>query len=50
VQISLHDVAGQVLRVGVRPGERARPPLLLFNGIGAGIELVEPFLDALDGP
>jgi poly(3-hydroxyalkanoate) depolymerase len=50
VQISLHDVAGQVLRVGVRPGEKARPPLLLFNGIGAGIELVEPFLDALDGP
>ena len=31
-------------------GEKARPPLLLFNGIGANIELVEPFLDALDGP
>ena len=28
----------------------ARPPLLIFNGIGANIELVEPFLDALDGP
>ncbi len=50
MQISLHDVEGQVLRVGVRRGERARPPLLLFNGIGANIELVEPFLDALDGP
>jgi poly(3-hydroxyalkanoate) depolymerase len=50
VQISLHDVAGQMLRVGVRPGEKARPPLLLFNGIGASIETVEPFLDALDGP
>jgi poly(3-hydroxyalkanoate) depolymerase len=50
VQISLHDVAGNVLRVGVRRGEKARPPLLLFNGIGANIELVEPFLDALDGP
>jgi poly(3-hydroxyalkanoate) depolymerase len=55
VQISLHDVAGQMLRVGVRPGEKGRPgektrlPLLLFNGIGANIELVEPFLDALDG-
>jgi hypothetical protein len=24
-------------------------PLLLFNGIGANIELVEPFLDTLDG-
>jgi poly(3-hydroxyalkanoate) depolymerase len=50
MQISLHDVGGQVLRVGVRRGEQARPPLLIFNGIGANIELVEPFLDALDGP
>jgi poly(3-hydroxyalkanoate) depolymerase len=50
VQISLHEVDGQVLRVGVRPGDQARPPLLLFNGIGASIELIEPFLDALDGP
>ena len=50
MQISLHDVGGQTLRVGVRPGEKMRPPLLLFNGIGANIELVEPFLDALDGP
>jgi len=50
MQISLHDIGGQVLRVGVRRGVPARPPLLLFNGIGANIELVEPFLDALDGP
>src|SRR5215472_12606748 len=48
MQVSLHDVGGQVLRVGVRTGDRTRPPLLLFNGIGANIELVEPFLDALD--
>ena len=50
MQIDLHDVGGQALRVGVRRGEKARPPLLLFNGIGANIELVEPFLDALAGP
>jgi poly(3-hydroxyalkanoate) depolymerase len=49
VQISLHDIGGQTLRVGIRPGDRARPPLLLFNGIGANIELVEPFVDALEG-
>ena len=48
MQISLHDLGGQRLRVGVRPGEK--PPLLIFNGIGANIELVEPFLDALAGP
>src|SRR5262250_667132 len=50
MQISLHQVEGQTLRVGVRRGEKARPPLLIFNGIGANIELIEPFLDALDGP
>ena len=49
MHISLHEVGGQTLRVGIRPGDKARPPLLLFNGIGASIELVEPFLDALDG-
>ena len=50
MQIGLRDVGGQTLRVGVRHGQQARPPLLLFNGIGANIELVEPFLDVLDGP
>jgi poly(3-hydroxyalkanoate) depolymerase len=50
VQIGLHEVGGQTLRVGIRPGESRRPPLLLFNGIGASIELVEPFLAALNGP
>jgi poly(3-hydroxyalkanoate) depolymerase len=47
VQISLHDIEGQVLRVGIRRGKEV--PLLIFNGIGASIELIEPFLDALDG-
>ena len=50
MQISLHDVDGQTLRVGVRRGDKARPPLLLFNGIGANIELLAPLLGALDGP
>lgn len=49
MQIGLHDVGGQMLRVGVRRGDEARPALLIFNGIGANIELVKPFLDALDG-
>ena len=50
MQISLHEVDGQTLRVGVRSGDKASPPLLLFNGIGANIELVEPFLEQLQGP
>src|SRR5215469_12942179 len=49
MQIRLHDVDGQTLRVGIRRGDDAPPPLLLFNGIGANIELLEPFIDALDG-
>jgi len=50
VHIRLHDVDGQTLRVGVRHGDKASPPLLLFNGIGANIELVEPFLNELKSP
>jgi poly(3-hydroxyalkanoate) depolymerase len=50
LQISVHEIGGQTLRVGVRPGDASRPPLLLFNGIGANIELAEPFLDELQGP
>jgi poly(3-hydroxyalkanoate) depolymerase len=50
VEIGLREVGGQILRVGIRPGAKSSPPLLLFNGIGANIELVEPFLRELDGP
>jgi poly(3-hydroxyalkanoate) depolymerase len=54
---SLRDLAvdGQVLRVAIRPGRRSwrgpggRPvPLLMINGIGASLELLEPFVAALD--
>jgi len=50
VQIGLYDVGGQTLRVGIRRGDKERRPLLVFNGIGANIELLEPFLDAFEGP
>ena len=50
MQIGMYDVAGQRLRVGIRRGDKARTPLLFFNGIGANIELTEPFLAAFDGP
>ena len=49
MEISLYDISGQTLRVGIRRRDDALPPLLLFNGIGANIELLEPFIDALDG-
>ena len=50
MQIGMREVGARMLRVGVRPGNGSRPPLLMFNGIGANIELVAPFLAALEGP
>jgi poly(3-hydroxyalkanoate) depolymerase len=47
VEITFRQVGEQKLRVGIRRGDTSRPPLLLFNGIGASIELVGPFLAAL---
>ena len=43
--IRLIDVDGHSLRVGVKRGEG--PPLLVFNGIGANLELLEPLTKAL---
>jgi poly(3-hydroxyalkanoate) depolymerase len=41
--------AGRTLRVSVRTGTDAEvPPLLLMNGIGASLEVLQPFVDALD--
>src|SRR4051812_17502667 len=41
--------AGRTLRVAVRPGtDESVPPLLLMNGIGASLEVLQPFVDELD--
>ena len=48
-QLRTLAVGGRMLRVAVREGSsREWPPLLLCNGIGASLELLEPFVDALD--
>jgi poly(3-hydroxyalkanoate) depolymerase len=39
---------GRVLQVAVRGGDSRWPPLLLCNGIGARLELLQPFVDVLD--
>ena len=39
---------GRILRVAVRSGNPKWPPLLLCNGIGATLELLQPFVNALD--
>ncbi|HWG64714.1 MAG TPA: poly(3-hydroxyalkanoate) depolymerase [Streptosporangiaceae bacterium] len=41
-------VDGQQLRIAVRSGTGTGPPLLLVNGIGASLELLQPFVDELD--
>jgi poly(3-hydroxyalkanoate) depolymerase len=41
-------VRGRNLRVAIRPGQRGGIPLLLCCGIGAGFEVLEPFVEALD--
>jgi poly(3-hydroxyalkanoate) depolymerase len=41
-------VGGRGLRVAVREGAAGWPPLLLCNGLGASLELFQPFVDAID--
>jgi len=38
----------QRLRVDIRPGNGTRTPLLLMNGFGVNLEVLQPFVDALD--
>lgn len=41
-------VLGHDVRVSVRPGTDGGPPLLVCNGIGASLELLDPFVERLD--
>ena len=45
--VRMINVGDQALRVATKLGPKARPPLLLFNGIGANLELAQPFMCAL---
>ena len=45
--ITIIDVGKQSLRVAIKRGPKDRPPLLLFNGIGANLEPAKPFMRAL---
>jgi pimeloyl-ACP methyl ester carboxylesterase len=47
-RIQMLTAGGRVLRVATRDGDPGRPLLLLCNGIGASLELFQPFVDALD--
>jgi len=47
-QVRTVAVGGQPLRVAVRSGDPGRTPLLLLNGIGVGLEALDPLVEALD--
>jgi hypothetical protein len=48
IDVQMIEVDGQLLQVAIRRGPKVRPPLLMFNGIGANWELAKPFLTALE--
>src|SRR6185295_18649304 len=49
-EIGYVTIDGRLLRFGRRRvSERLGPPLLIFNGIGANVEILEPFVKALEG-
>ena len=41
-------IDGQPLRIAIRSGEGTRTPLLLLNGMEINLEVLQPFVDALD--
>ena len=50
IHVRMVDVDGQLLRVATRQapnGDESQPPLLMFNGIGANLEVGFPFLTAM---
>ena len=42
------NINGTNVFVAIRRGDGSRPPLLLINGIGANLEVFDPFIDALE--
>src|SRR5215831_9525047 len=46
--ITMPVIGGRILRVAMREGNPAWQPLLLCNGFGASLEMLQPFVDALD--
>ena len=48
ISVQMAIVGSQVLRVARKHRSARRPPLLMFNGIGANLELAFPFMRALE--
>jgi poly(3-hydroxyalkanoate) depolymerase len=48
VDLSVIEAGGFKIRVGTSPGKPGSLPLLLFNGIGASLELIRGFADEME--
>ena len=49
IDIGWHQFRGMKIRYGVRPGNPGGMPLIIFNGVGQSIEVLEPLIEALEG-
>ncbi|MDQ0123535.1 poly(3-hydroxyalkanoate) depolymerase [Pseudomonas lini] len=47
MEIKKIHINGQTIRIGVRPGLPSTTPLIIFNGIGSGLELALPIVNAM---
>ncbi len=47
INFGWHESEGMRIRYGVRPGRKGSVPLLIFNGVGQSIEVLEPLIEAL---
>ncbi len=48
IDIGWHRFRGLNVRYGIRRGSAGRTPLIIFNGVGQSIEVLEPLIKALD--
>ncbi|MEH6581194.1 MAG: poly(3-hydroxyalkanoate) depolymerase [Halioglobus sp.] len=48
INFGWHEFRGMRIRYGVRPGKAGSVPLLIFNGVGQSIEVLQPLIDALE--
>ena len=49
IDIDWYNFRGMQIRYGVRRGKAGGTPLIIFNGVGQSIEVLEPLIEALDG-
>ncbi|MEH6549293.1 MAG: poly(3-hydroxyalkanoate) depolymerase [Pseudomonadales bacterium] len=47
INIDWHEFRGMRIRYGLRPGKAGTVPLLIFNGVGQSIEVLQPLIDEL---